>query len=85
MLIISLKILPCNNIKLTSLWSSPVAPPVKNLPSMGETWIQSLGWEDALEKEIAYPFQYSGLENFMDYIVHTVAKHWIRLSDFHFC
>ena len=31
-----------------------------------------------------YPFQYSGLENSMDYIVHVVAKSWTRLSDFHF-
>ena len=26
---------------------------VKNLPSKQETWIQSLGWEDTLEKELA--------------------------------
>ena len=26
---------------------------VKNLPAMQETWIQSLGWEDPLEKEMA--------------------------------
>ena len=31
-----------------------------------------------------YPLQYSGLENFMDYIVHGVAKSWTRLSNFHF-
>ena len=24
---------------------------VKNLPMMQETWVQSLGWEDPLEKE----------------------------------
>ena len=28
----------------------PVAQLVKNLPAMQETWIQSLGWEDPLEK-----------------------------------
>ena len=27
-----------------------VAQLVKNLPAMRETWIQSLGWEDPLEK-----------------------------------
>ena len=27
-----------------------VAQLVKNLPAMWETWVQSLGWEDALEK-----------------------------------
>ena len=26
---------------------------VKNLPAMWETWVQSLGWEDPLEKEMA--------------------------------
>ena len=26
---------------------------VKNLPAMRETWAQSLGWEDPLEKGIA--------------------------------
>ena len=31
-------------------WASLVAYLVKNLPAMWETWIQSLGWEDALEK-----------------------------------
>ena len=34
----------------TSLRSSTVAQLVKNLPEMWETWIQSLGWEDPLEK-----------------------------------
>jgi len=26
---------------------------VKNVPAMQETWVQSLDWEDALEKEMA--------------------------------
>ena len=26
---------------------------VKSLPAMQETWIQSLGWEDPLEEEMA--------------------------------
>ena len=30
-----------------------VAPLVKNPPAMQETWVQSLGWEDPLEKEKA--------------------------------
>ena len=29
-----------------------VAQMVKNLPAMQETWIQSLGWEDPLEKRM---------------------------------
>ena len=31
-------------------WASRVAQMVKNLPAMWETKIQSLGWEDPLEK-----------------------------------
>ena len=31
-------------------WASLVAQTVKNLPAMQETWIQSLGWEESLEK-----------------------------------
>ena len=30
--------------------ASLVAQLVKNLPTMWETWVQSLGWEDPLEK-----------------------------------
>ena len=33
--------------------SSLVAQSVKSLPAMQETWVQSLGWEDPLEKKIA--------------------------------
>ena len=29
----------------------PGGSEVKNLPAMRETWVQSLGWEDALERE----------------------------------
>ena len=31
-------------------WASLVAQLVKNLPAMWENWVQSLGWEDPLEK-----------------------------------
>ena len=31
-------------------WASLVAQLVKNLPTMQKTWVQSLGWEDPLEK-----------------------------------
>ena len=30
-----------------------MAQTVNNLPTMQETWVQSLGWEDPLEKEMA--------------------------------
>ena len=36
-----------------SLWASFVAQLVKNLLAMREIWVQSLGWEDPLEKEKA--------------------------------
>ena len=32
-------------------WASFVAQLVKNPPAMQETWVQSWGWEDFLEKE----------------------------------
>ena len=32
------------------LWASLVAKKVKNLPAVQETWVQSLGQEDPLEK-----------------------------------
>ena len=32
---------------------SLVAQSLKHLPAMQETWVQSLGWEDSLEKETA--------------------------------
>ena len=36
-----------------AMWTSLVAQTVKHLPTMRETWVQSLGWEDLLEKEMA--------------------------------
>ena len=44
--------------------------------------IPGLGRSSGEEK--GYPLQYSGLENFMDYTVHGVAKSQTRLSDLHF-
>ena len=34
-------------------WASLMAQLVKNLPAMWETWVQSLVWEDPLEKGTA--------------------------------
>ena len=36
-----------------SIESFPGGSDSKNLPAMWETWIQSLGWEDSLEKGMA--------------------------------
>ena len=33
-------------------WASLVTQKLKHLPTMKETWVQSLGWEDPLEKEM---------------------------------
>ena len=38
---------------MLSLWASRVAQMIKNPPAMRETWVQSLGWEDPLEKGAA--------------------------------
>ena len=56
---------------------SLVAQTVKNLPAIQEIPVQSLGWKDPLEKEMAT--QYSCLGNPMDRgawqaTVHGVAK-----------
>ena len=52
---------------------------VKNLLATLETWVQSLGWEDPMEKGMAAHLEYSCLENSMDRgawqaTVHGVAK-----------
>ena len=36
-----------------NIWASLVAQRLKRLPAMWETWVQSLGWEDPMEKEMA--------------------------------
>ena len=55
-------------------WASLMAQLVSNPPATQKTWVPSLGWEDPLEKGRAAHFQYSGLENSMDSIVHEVTK-----------
>ena len=63
-------------------WASLVAQLVKNLPAMWETWVQSLGWEDPLEKGTA---THSSILAWR--ILWTSpwgCKEWTRLSDFHF-
>ena len=44
-------------------WASLVAQTVKSPPAMQENLVQSLGWEDSLEKGNGYPLQYSCQEN----------------------
>ena len=38
------------------IWDFLLAQTVKNLPATQETWVQSLGWEDPLEKGMATHF-----------------------------
>ena len=62
---------------------------VENLPAIRETWVQSLGRGDPLEKGNGNPLQYSGLENPMEggawqATVHGVTKSRTRLSYFTF-
>ena len=47
------------------LWASLVAQMVKNLPAMQETGVQSLGWEDPLEKGMTTHSGILGLKNSM--------------------
>ena len=63
--------------------ASLVAQLVKNPPAVRETWVQP-GLGRSPGEGNSYPLQYSGLENFMDCIVHGVAKSQTQLSDFHF-
>ena len=78
---------PSSKLKIftTSIVLTLMAQAVENLPAMQETWVQSLGWEDPLEKQMATHSSYSCLENSMDRgawwaTVHGVARSWPRLS-----
>ena len=41
------------NLSLKERGASLVAQRLKRLPTMRETWVRTLGWEDPLEKEMA--------------------------------
>ena len=69
-----------------SLESSLVTQMVKSLSAMQETRVQSLGWEDPLEKEMAAHSSILAWKNLMDRgacraTVHGVTKSQTRLSD----
>ena len=70
-------------------WPPLVAQEVKNLPVMQETWVQSVGQEDALEKEMAahstvfaweipWTEEPGGLQSVGS------TKSWTQLSNSHF-
>ena len=67
---------------------SPVAQMVKNLPAMQETWVQSLGREDPLEKETAthsinLAWAISWIREAWQASVHGVKKSQTWLSNYH--
>ena len=53
-----------------------------NLPAMQEIWVQSLGWEDPLEKGKAVRSSILAWR-IQDYTDHGVAKGQTQLSDFY--
>ena len=64
-----------------------MAQRVKRLPAMRETQVQSLGWEDPLEKEMVthsstLAWKIPWTEKPGRLTVHGVAKSLTRLSDF---
>jgi len=53
-------------------WASLVAQMVKNPPAMQESWVQSLYWEDTLEKEwqptpVFLPGEFHGQRSLVGY------------------
>ena len=60
-------------------WASLAAQLVKNLPAMRETWVQSLSWEDPLEKGKA-THQYSGLWYRHIYITHAYTHMYATIT-----
>ena len=57
---------------------------VKNPPANARDLGSIPGLEGSLGEGKGYLFQYSGLENSMDYIIHGVTKSETPLSHFHF-
>ena len=54
--------------------ASLVTQMVKNLPAMQETWVQSRGWEDSLERAMATHSSYSMDSKAWLAILHGVAE-----------
>ena len=71
---------------LVTTLTSLVAQTIKDFPTMWETWVQSLGWEDLLEKEMAthYSILAWKIPRMEQPGRHGVTKSWTRLSNFTF-
>ena len=63
--------LPCGSVGKESACN---AGDLGSIPGLGRSQGEGKG----------YPLQYSGLENFMNCIVHGVTKSQTQLTDFHF-
>ena len=68
------------------IWASLVAQMVKNEPTTQETWLPSLGWEDALEEGMATHSSILTWRIFMDRgawwaIVYGITNSLTQLSD----
>ena len=67
-------------------WASLGAQSVKKPPVTWETWVRSLGWEDALEEDMATHSSILAWRRPMDRgawrdTVHGVAQSWTQLSN----
>ena len=64
-------------------WASLVAQLLKNPPAMWETWVQSLGWEDSLEKGKATQSRILAWR--IPWTIQSMGsqKSWTQMSDFH--
>ena len=62
-------------------WASLVAQTVNNPPAMCETWVQSLGWEDPLEEDMATHFSILAWRIPIDRETWQTAVHGVIESD----
>ena len=80
--------LHCSRVNCTNRWPaighSLVTQLVKNPPAMRKTWVQSLGWENPLEKIMATHSSILAWRIPWTCIVHGFAKSRTWLSTFHF-
>ena len=53
---------------------------VKSLPSVWETWVRSLCWEDSPGEGNGNSFQYSSLENPIDGVAYQATVHGVGKS-----
>ena len=67
--------------KIGTNWTSLVAQMVKNPSTMLETWVQSLGGENSLEKHMATHSSILAWKIPMGRGAWRVAKSWTRLVD----